>query len=158
RIACFSLQQGKHITCGEGGLVVTSDPRFARRIPLFVNKGWGYGDENPDHEFLALNYRMTELQGAVAAGQLRKPGASAARRIAMAGKLTGQLNGLEAVETPFVHPDSVHTYWKYCLRVDGHKIPGGCEALGKRLKARQIFCAPRYIEKPAFDCRIFREQ
>ena len=38
---CFSLQQGKHITTGEGGIVVTDDPAVARRVFLFVNKAWG---------------------------------------------------------------------------------------------------------------------
>ena len=71
-IGCFSLQQGKHITTGEGGLCVTDDADLARRLRLFVNKAWGYGDPNPDHYFLALNYRLTELQGAVALAQLDK--------------------------------------------------------------------------------------
>ena len=56
-IGCFSLQQGKHITTGEGGLVVTDDADLARRMFLFINKAWGYGDAKPDHYFLALNYR-----------------------------------------------------------------------------------------------------
>ncbi len=51
-IGCFSLQQGKHITTGEGGIVVTDDPGLARRMFLFVNKAWGYGDPRPDHYFL----------------------------------------------------------------------------------------------------------
>ena len=41
-IGCFSLQQGKHITTGEGGIVTTSDEALARRIFLFINKAWGY--------------------------------------------------------------------------------------------------------------------
>src|SRR5207249_3654998 len=52
-IGCFSLQQGKHITTGEGGLVVTSDPALSRRMYLFINKAWGYGDPQPDHYFIA---------------------------------------------------------------------------------------------------------
>ncbi len=72
RLACFSLQQGKHITTGEGGFVATDDDALARRVFLFVNKAWGYGDAQPDHYFLAPNYRMTELQGAVANAQLPK--------------------------------------------------------------------------------------
>src|SRR5262249_18055987 len=91
KVGCFSLQQGKHITCGEGGLVVTDDPLLAKRINLFINKGWGYGEDGPDHEFLAVNYRMTELQGAVACGQLPKLKPSLARRISMANRLTEQL-------------------------------------------------------------------
>ncbi|MBV9958356.1 MAG: DegT/DnrJ/EryC1/StrS family aminotransferase, partial [Acidobacteria bacterium] len=65
-VGCFSLQQGKHMTTGEGGLVTTNDDAIARRMFLFINKAWGYGDANPDHYFLALNYRLSELQGAVA--------------------------------------------------------------------------------------------
>ena len=71
-IGCFSLQQGKHITTGEGGMVVTDDAELGRRMRLFIDKAWGYGDEKPDHYFAALNARMTELQGAVALAQLRK--------------------------------------------------------------------------------------
>ena len=37
-------------------------------------------------------------------------------------------------------------------------MPGGAVALGKLLKERGIACAPRYIQKPAFTCEIFREQ
>jgi perosamine synthetase len=158
RISCFSLQQGKHITTGEGGLVATDDDALARHVQLFINKGWGYGDIHPDHEFLALNYRMSELQGAVAAAQLPKLTQSVQKRISAAQSLTNKLAGLPGVETPFVHPDSVHSYWKYCLRIQDHVIPGGCEALGRELTTRQISCAPRYIQKPAFMCRIFQEQ
>jgi perosamine synthetase len=158
KIACFSLQQGKHITTGEGGLVGTNDDELARRMNLFINKGWGYGDANPDHYFLALNYRMSELQGAVAVAQLPKLEQAVEKRIAAAQCLTQKLARLRGVETPYVHSGSVHTYWKYCLRVDSDIIPGGCEALGRELKARQISCAPRYIQKPAFMCKIFQEQ
>ena len=65
-------QQGKHITSGEGGFVTTNDAALARRMRMFVNKAWPYGESNPDHEFLALNYRITELQSAVLLAQLPK--------------------------------------------------------------------------------------
>src|SRR6476620_11212809 len=83
-IGCFSLQQGKHITTGEGGLVVTNDPALARRVYLFINKAWGYGDPQPDHYFLALNYRLSELQSACAVGQLPKLPEIVAARVAAA--------------------------------------------------------------------------
>lgn len=158
KVACFSLQQGKHITSGEGGLVATNDDALARRIHLFVNKGWGYGDANPDHEFLALNYRMSELQGAVAAGQLPGLEQSVAKRIRNAEELTKRLADLPGIKVPYIHPHSVHAYWKYCLQVNSDIIPGGCDALGEQLQARNISCASRYIQKPAFLCRIFQEQ
>jgi perosamine synthetase len=157
-ISCFSLQQGKHITTGEGGLVATDDPKLARLVNLFINKAWGYGDANPDHYFLALNYRMSELQGAVALGQLPKLQAAVAKRIAMAELMHQKLKGLPGLATPKMRSDDVHTYWKYCLRVDPAVIKGGSVALGRELKDRQISSVPRYIQKPAFMCKIFQDQ
>lgn len=157
-ICCFSLQQGKHITTGEGGLVATNDEHFARRINLFINKAWGYGDPQPDHYFLALNYRMNELTGAVGLAQLNKLGAFVERRIAIAKAFTEGLAGIDGIDTPSVTPHSVHTYWKYCLRVDSSKFAGGLDEFAKKLKERGIFCAPRYIQKPAFECEVIRDQ
>ncbi|HXY48731.1 MAG TPA: DegT/DnrJ/EryC1/StrS family aminotransferase [Terriglobales bacterium] len=157
-IGAFSLQQGKHITTGEGGLVCTNDDALARRMFLFINKAWGYGDPKPDHYFLALNYRMSEIQGAVAVAQLPKLKDVVTARIAAANKLTACLRGLRGIQPPLVHPGAKHTYWKYCLQVDSKQVPGGAVALAGELKKWQIACAPRYIQKPAFMCQIFREQ
>jgi dTDP-4-amino-4,6-dideoxygalactose transaminase len=157
-IGAFSLQQGKHITTGEGGLVVTNNADYARRTFLFINKAWGYGDPQPDHYFLALNYRMTELAGAVAVAQLDKLDDSVKRRVDLAAELTKLLNGLPGIATPAVRRGDVHTYWKYCLGVDSRIVAGGSVQLAAALKQRGIFSAPRYIQKPAFACQIFREQ
>ncbi len=157
-IGCFSLQQGKHITTGEGGLVITSDPALARRMYLFVNKAWGYGDPQPDHYFCALNYRMTELQGAVASAQLAKLEDIVRKRQELAERLTEHLANLPGIETPWVDERAEHTWWKYCVRVDGAVIKGGSPALGKLLTERGIASAPRYIQKPAFQCAVFRDQ
>jgi len=157
-IGCFSMQQGKHITTGEGGLVVSDDPALARRAFLHVHKAWGYGDENPDHYFLALNYRMSELQGAVAAAQLPKLPGVVAARIETAGRLTELLEGVPGIQTPVIESGARHTYWKFCLRVDGDVIEGGSPALGAALGEKGIFSAPRYIQKPAFMCQVFRDQ
>jgi perosamine synthetase len=152
------LQQGKHITAGEGGLVVTDNPDYARRMFLFINKAWGYGDAKPDHYFLALNYRMTELQGAVAVAQLGKLRGAASRRIELADELTAALADLEGIAVPRVQPGDTHSYWRYCLRVDPQVVPGGTVALGAALKQQGIFAAPRYIQKPAFECAVIRDQ
>jgi len=157
-IGCFSLQQGKHITSGEGGIVVTNSSELARRIFLFINKAWGYGDEKPDHYFLALNYRMTELQSAVAAAQLEKLHDTVKRRIDAAKLLTGKLEGISGIETPVTEQGCLHSYWRYCLNVDSRLIPGGAQALGKKLDSRGIRSMPRYIRKPAFECEIFKSQ
>jgi len=158
KLACFSLQQGKHITTGEGGLVVTNDDAMARRLFLFINKAWGYGDPQPDHYFLALNYRMSELQGAVALAQLPKLAGAVAQRIRMANKLSEKLHSLKGIVTPTVSPKATHSYWKYCLSVDYHEIPGGPVSLAEDLRHLGVASAPRYIQKPAFMCGVFQEQ
>jgi dTDP-4-amino-4,6-dideoxygalactose transaminase len=157
-IGCFSLQQGKHITTGEGGLVVTNDEALARRMFLFINKGWGYGDPQPDHYFLALNYRMSELQGAVALAQLPKLEPVVRARTESAALLTQKLRDLPGVEPPCLRSGNVHTYWKYCLRIDAAVISGGGAGLAALLKEKGISSTPRYIEKPAFQCAVFRHQ
>lgn len=157
-IGCFSLQQGKHITTGEGGIVVTNDEALARRMYLYINKAWGYGDAKPDHYFIALNYRMSEIQGAVALAQLGKLEGVVASRVRLADAMTTALAGVAGISTPAITPNSVHTYWKYCLQVDETVIPGGTVALGAALKDFGIVCAPRYIVKPAFCCEVIRDQ
>lgn len=157
-IGCFSLQQGKHMTTGEGGMVATDDENLARRIFLFINKAWGYGDANPDHYFLALNYRLSELQGAVGCAQLEKLDWVVEQRIRTAHLLTGMLDGIDGIETPLVHEGNTHVYWKYCLRVDSKLIEGGANAVARELKERGIASAPRYIQKPAFMCEVFQKQ
>lgn len=158
-IGCFSLQQGKHITTGEGGLVTTNDEALARRMFLFINKAWGYGDANPDHYFLALNYRLSELQGAVAVAQLAKLEDVVRRRRRTADRLTERLSGLgPGVETPLIHSGNKHTYWKYCLHVDASRVSGGANGMARILKDKGIASAPRYIQKPAFMCEVFQKQ
>jgi perosamine synthetase len=157
-IGCFSLQQGKHITTGEGGIVTSNDDALARHMFLFINKAWGYGDAKPDHYFLALNYRMSELQGAVALAQLPKLQWVVDQRVRMAARLTGLLKDVPGIEVPWSAPGTRHVYWKYCVMVDDGVIEGGAPGLGKALKAYDIASAPRYIQKPAFMCDVIVNQ
>lgn len=158
KIGAFSFQQGKHMTTGEGGIVVTDDDAIARRMYLFINKAWGYGDPNPDHYFASLNYRMTELQAALAYEQLKKLDAGVKQRQAMAALLKDGIADIDGIESYEPAEGSTMTYWKYCLRVDDTKIRDGSVGLAKALKAYDVASAPRYVVKPAFKCRVFAEQ
>ena len=157
-IGCFSMQQGKHMSTGEGGMVIGANPAFNRRMTLFSDKAWGYGDPKPDHYFLALNYRMTELQGAVARAQLVKVDGVVAARQRTANMISGMLKDLPGIGLPIPVAGTTHVYWKYPLTVDPKIIQGGSDALGKALKERGIMSAPRYIQKPAFECEVMAAQ
>lgn len=156
-LAAFSLQQGKHITTGEGGLVATDDEALARKVFLFVNKAWGYGDPKPDHYFPALNYRLTELQGAVGAAQLPKLDGVVARRREVAAGLREALAGVPGLELPRDPAHGTHSFWKFAFFVDPRIVPGGSQSLGRRMQGDGVACAPRYIQKPAFECELFRD-
>jgi perosamine synthetase len=157
RLGTFSLQQGKHITTGEGGIVATDDDELARRVFLYVNKAWGYGDPKPDHYFPALNYRLTELQGAVALAQLPKlSGVVAARRDVAAG-LQRALADVQGLVLPQDPAHGEHSWWKFAFHVDPRVVAGGPRALAKQLQAAGVACAPHYVQKPAFACELFRD-
>jgi perosamine synthetase len=157
-VGAFSLQQGKHVTTGEGGLVVTNDDALARRIFLFINKAWGYGDPQPDHYFLAPNYRMSELQGAVGLAQLGKLERAVERRILLANIMTKWLDGIEGIGTPVPPEQTRSVYWRYAVRLDPEIFPGGPPQFASRLKDQRILTAPRYIQKPAFECAVIRDR
>ncbi len=157
-IGAFSFQQGKHMTTGEGGIVVTDDEALARRMFLFINKAWGYGDSNPDHYFASLNYRMTELQAALAYEQLKKLDACVAQRRKMASLLDSLIADIDGIESYKPAENATMTYWKFCLRVDDTKIEDGSVGLAKALKVYDVASAPRYVVKPAYKCQVFREQ
>ncbi len=157
-IGAFSFQQGKQMTTGEGGIVVTNDDDLARRLYLCINKAWGYGDENPDHYFIALNYRMTELQAAVSYEQLKKLDASVEQRQKMAKLLDEKIADIEGIESYKPADNATMTYWKFCLRVDDSVIKDGSVGLAGALRTYDVFSAPRYVQKPAFRCQVFREQ
>ena len=53
-------------------LIIFASPKS---MDWFVNKGWGFGDAEPDHDRPGLNYRLTELQAAVGVAQLAKQAA-----------------------------------------------------------------------------------
>lgn len=71
----YSFNESKTITCGDGGLIVTSDQALYRRMFAMHDQGHSpnrRGIEIGARPFLGLNFRMTELQGAVLLAQVRK--------------------------------------------------------------------------------------
>lgn len=157
-IACYSFQQGKHMTTGEGGIVVTRRADLADRARRFVNKGWGYGDASPDHDRLGCNYRLTELQAAVGVAQLAKLASVVERRRVRANELDVCLGGVPGLDVPRTRDGALHSYWRYALRIDNELVPGGPAALARHLGALGVGSAPNYIRKPAFACALFTER
>lgn len=72
-VGCFSLQFNKIITSGEGGMVITSDDEVWKRAVMWHDVIGGLRGDFPRDEILwGINFRMSELQAAVARVQLRR--------------------------------------------------------------------------------------
>lgn len=75
RMGCFSFDPVKTITCGEGGAVITDDPKLYQIAHAYADHGHDHiGDDRgaEGHPVLGYNYRISELNAAVGIAQLRK--------------------------------------------------------------------------------------
>ncbi|HLJ58073.1 MAG TPA: DegT/DnrJ/EryC1/StrS family aminotransferase [Chthonomonadaceae bacterium] len=156
-LGCFSLNEFKHISCGDGGMVVTDEPELARRARLGTDKCYdrmpGIGVRRP--EFLANNYRMTELQAAVALAQLRKLDDIVARRRAWCAGLSARLEGTPGIALPEPTPACSPSWWAYMLRVTP-ELGADADAMAAALKAEGTRFAAHYIGVPVYSYPIFR--
>lgn len=153
-VGCFSLQQSKHITTGDGGLLVTGSAALARRAALFADKGWPRDTGERTHLFLGLNYRMTDLVAAVARAQLGKLESVVADRRRVAGMLN------TALSRPGVHLPNLlgHTFWLYPLVLDRAVFPGGNRRLAELVEGSGLAVSPGYLQRVLYDNPVFTEK
>ncbi|MBL7224046.1 MAG: DegT/DnrJ/EryC1/StrS family aminotransferase [Candidatus Brocadiae bacterium] len=148
RIGCFSFQQSKHMTTGDGGMTITDDDELADRMSRFRDKGWTRKPGARRYPFLGLNYRMTELQGAVGLAQLEKLPAVVQARHDLGEQLSAAIADVPGILPSPVTPGGWHTYWHYGLRV----VEGDAARFAEALRAEGIPCGHGYIGKPIFLC------
>ena len=164
-MGCFSFNEFKHISCGDGGLVLTNDARLAQRARLATDKGYNRDTNAPvrNPTFLANNYRMTELQGAVALAQLGKLDGIVARRRTWCEGLTAGLSGLEGIALPQPTPGCNPSWWFYMMRVRLDVLAPGADAVtitdefARALNAEGINVGAHYIGKCIYEYPIFTE-
>ena len=131
--ASYSIMQGKHFQCGEGGVVTTNDPEVYKRAVLYCNGGMSwllrYGIENPEsqsvngiptrgHFSFGSNRRLSDIQGAVALAQLRKLDGFNERRKIMVDIIEEELQGVKGLRLMPVRPETVPNIWHYPLTLD----------------------------------------
>lgn len=137
-VSCYSFQQSKHMTTGDGGMALSNeDERFGRKLRHCMDKGWPRERGGRDHLFLAPNYHMTELQAAVGLAQIKRlKGVIEARRRS-AKRLDALLNEIPAALPVSSLAESYETRFFYvfrlqveALRVDGVEIANALIAEG----------------------------
>lgn len=154
-IGCFSLQQSKHITTGDGGLLITDDAALARRAALFSDKGWPRDSGERTHLFLGLNYRMNELTAAVARVQLGRLEAVVADRRSVAARWNAALDA-PGVTVP--GPVAEHGYWLYPLVLDPDLAGGDNRRLAELLDGSGLAGAPGYLNRVVYRNEVFEQR
>lgn len=119
-IGGYSLNYHKHIHSGEGGIIVTDDDYTAQRMRLIRNhaesliSGYSYlGLAN----MIGFNFRMTEVDAAIAAIQLARVEEVVSRRRAISKRLVDLISTLPGLEPPFVPSGVEHDYYILGLQV-----------------------------------------
>ena len=124
---CFSFYPTKNMTTGEGGIITTNDDEVARLSRVIRNHGQ---EERYLHTYFGLNWRMTDLCGAIGVVQMSHIEAWNEARIRNAESLS---RALTKVETPKVREGDRHVFHQYTVRVNGDR-----DALQARLLAAGI--------------------
>ena len=120
-IGGFSLNYHKHIHCGEGGLLVTNDDNLAERLKLIRNHGEAViQSDNPIvlANILGHNFRLGEIEAAIARAQLHKLGVLVASRQHAADRLRVGLANLPGLQLPVVSNHSSHVYYVFGMTID----------------------------------------
>jgi 8-amino-3,8-dideoxy-alpha-D-manno-octulosonate transaminase len=97
----YSFNEFKTITCGDGGMVVTDDEHLYQRAFAMHDQGHSPGREGEEvgaRPFLGLNFRMTELEGAVLLAQVRRVAAIREHLSANAALVRSIIEEVPAIE------------------------------------------------------------
>jgi dTDP-4-amino-4,6-dideoxygalactose transaminase len=156
-IACFSLQTSKHVTCGDGGVVASGDPKFGPLLQRYGDKGFDRLGKTGLFDAFATNYRMSEPQAAVAAGQLTRLEGIAASRARLGNLLTELIAGAPGVEPHQVHADDRCVYWFYMLRVRPGALRCERAEFVKALAAEGVPASAGYIPVPLYGNPVFQK-
>ncbi len=120
-IGGFSLNYHKHIHCGEGGILVTNDDRLAERLCLIRNHAEAViqSDDPIDLcNMLGYNFRMGEIEAAIASLQLTKLASRVESRQRIAAELNIGLSSLKGISVPSVSDGATHVYYVYGITLD----------------------------------------
>jgi perosamine synthetase len=142
-IGCFSFYANKIVTTGEGGMIVTDDPKLAERARSLRNLSFRR-DQRFLHSELGYNFRMTNLQAAIGLSQVERIEDHVARKRRMAALYSERLRGINGIGLPVERPNFKNVYWMYGIVLDD-SLPLDAAAFGTRLKEHGIDTRPFFL-------------
>jgi len=143
---CFSLNDFKHIGCGDGGLIVSNNSKLYHTSWLAIDKCYDRLKGIRVLNFCAPNYRITELQSAVAIAQLDKVKAIAARRNRLAKRLAVGLKKIHGLTPSKTVRGAFSTWWFYLIGYDEEAFNVDASAFCKAVNAEGIPMSVGYVE------------
>jgi dTDP-4-amino-4,6-dideoxygalactose transaminase len=155
-ITCFSLQNTKQITCGDGGVVASNDERFGPLLQKFGDKGFDR-IKGGLFESFATNYRMSEPQAAVAAAQLERLETIISKRSKLGNALTKEIAGLPGILPHEVHAQDRCGYWFYFFRTKPGAFRCDRAEFVKALAAEGVETSAGYISVPLHRNPVFQK-
>ncbi len=151
-ISTFSFYPNKHITTGEGGMLLVDDEYLAERCCSLRNLCF-QPQKRFVHEELGWNMRMTNLQAALGVAQLERLDEFVARKRHIGQRYTQALSGIPGLQLPLAQTDYAdNIYWVYGL-VLKDEVPFDAREAMRRLADYKIGTRPFFYpmhEQPVF--------
>lgn len=151
-ISTFSFYPNKHITTGEGGMLVTDDAQLAENCRSLRNLCFK-PEQRFIHDELGWNFRMSNLQAALGVAQLERLDEFVARKRRMGARYTELLEGTAGLQLPQPATEyAKNIYWVFGVVLDDDVGLDACEAM-RQLTKQGIGTRPFFWpmhEQPVF--------
>lgn len=153
-LSTFSFYPNKHITTGEGGMVLTDDPQLAERCRSKRNLCFQQ-KQRFVHEELGWNYRMTNMQAALGVAQLEKLDDTVQQKRAIGRFYNEALADLPQLRLPVPITDyAENIYWVYGIVLED-SCPFDAATMMEKLAAEGVGSRPFFW--PLHEQPILRE-
>jgi dTDP-4-amino-4,6-dideoxygalactose transaminase len=155
-IGCFSFFATKHITTGEGGMLVTNNKNWADVARMIRSHGMSDRDH---HDYLGYNYRMNEMAAAMGTVQLKKLDGFNKKRIENSLYLIDELNkrNIPWLKTPKLEKHTKHTFFWCPILIDEKKLNMTTKQLIELLRKEGVETRNRYWE-PLYKQKILADK
>ncbi|MFP3953207.1 MAG: DegT/DnrJ/EryC1/StrS family aminotransferase [Candidatus Acetothermia bacterium] len=146
-VACFSFQESKNITAGEGGMLLTDDDKIAERARSFRSDGRKKGRPGYEHHRLGWNFRMLEFQASLLNVQLDRFKNQIKMKTDRSNYLSKQLRDMDCFE-PITDPPgtSLNGHYTYDIRYDRSCCPNvDIDDIIEAIQAEGVPCDQMYL-------------
>jgi perosamine synthetase len=135
----FSFFANKNITTGEGGMVLTDDPRLYSRLKYFRNVCFPVDAPRVyRHEDIGFNYRMSNLHAAIGLAQVERADDYRAMRIRNNRRYRERLSGVPGIAFQKDEEDSLNVCWMNSIVIDESRFGADRDRVIARLGAEGV--------------------